>query len=237
MEVFSPHTATSIGRKNREPLLSSPLPLVHKDTASLSLPSILSKAMSALMVYTSAREEVPQLRYTYGDTRKGWYKKPPVLFSRFGKSGVRLPNAYGVNFEVDEGDSFPFGTNIRGITIRIHFPGYPSSTDVEKTLKELAKQGRRSKARSMQVSTKDYRVKAEPVTKRKLAQEVSKRVKWHIEDLMNNSDLFPFDCGVEGKWCLGEGLMKFEYMTITAIENVSSGSWSPVIHVDKFLQD
>jgi len=77
-------------------------------------------------------------------------------------------DALGEKFEgIDGRDDYPFDTN-SGITIRIHvgyrfidsdsvlssclqFPGYPSSTDVEKTLKQWAEMGKRSKARSMRV--------------------------------------------------------------------------------------
>ena len=44
--------------------------------------------------------------------------------------------------------------------------------------------------------------------------------------------LFPFDDRVDAKWRLGQGKMKFEYMVITRLEQVSAGSWSPVIHVE-----
>jgi len=99
-----------------------------------------------------------------------------------------------------------------------------------------------------QLSTKNYRVPPDPVTKSKLAQEVSKRIQWHITDLRANSDvrgysppshkftdvrqLFPFDDRVDEKWRLGQGKMKFEHMVITELDNVSSGSWSPVIWIE-----
>ena len=40
-----------------------------------------------------------------------------------------------------------------------------------------------------QLSTKNYKAQAEPVTKSKLVQEVAKRIEWHIEDLERNSDV------------------------------------------------
>jgi len=86
------------------------------------------------------------------------------------------------------------------------------------------------------------------VTRSKLALEVSKRIQWHIADLEANSDvgfqpspshkfidvgqLFSFDRQVDEKWRLGQGKMKFEHMVITSLENVSSGSWSPVIYIE-----
>ncbi|KAF9785711.1 hypothetical protein BJ322DRAFT_1107611 [Thelephora terrestris] len=198
-------------------------------------------AFSDGRVYTWATEEVPQKPYNCGNTQNSWEKHLPILFSTRLSPGVRLLDAFRGNFEgIDDRDTFPLGTDTRGMSIRIHLLGYPSSTDVEKELKKLADRGgkdkvKKSKARSMQVSTKNYKAEAEPVTKSKLAQEVAKRVLWHIEDLKNNSDLFPFDDRVGGKWRLGEGFMRFENMTITALEKVSKGSWSPVIHIDKIL--
>ena len=40
-----------------------------------------------------------------------------------------------------------------------------------------------------QLSTKNYKVQAESVTKSKLVQEVAKRIEWHITDLETNSDV------------------------------------------------
>ena len=40
-----------------------------------------------------------------------------------------------------------------------------------------------------QVATKNYKAKPEPVSRSKLAQEVSKRIQWHMSDLENNSDV------------------------------------------------
>ncbi|KAF9785721.1 hypothetical protein BJ322DRAFT_1107618 [Thelephora terrestris] len=203
------------------------------------LPSILPRVKPGSMVYPCL-EKIPQPPYDCGKTQNNWEKSSPVLFSKWGYPGVRLLDAFRGKFEgIDDRDSFPLGANFSGISIRIHLPGYPSSTYVGEHLKWLASRGGKdkvnSRARSMQVSTKNYKAKAEPVAKSKLAQEVAKRVLWHIEDLMNNSDLFPFDDRVEGKWRLGEGFMRFENMTITALEHVTKGSWSPVIHIDKVL--
>jgi len=91
----------------------------------------------------------------------------------------------------------------------LQFLGYKSSTEVEKELKRSVEGRKGTKARSMQVceggwgleeidswltnvrqlSTKNYKVPPEPVTKSKLIQEVSKRIKWHITDLETNSSV------------------------------------------------
>ena len=42
---------------------------------------------------------------------------------------------------------------------------------------------------SGQLATKNYKTKRDPVSKSKLVQEVSKRIRWHISDLENNSDV------------------------------------------------
>ena len=86
------------------------------------------------------------------------------------------------------------------------------------------------------------------MTKERLVREVSKRIQWYIDDLLKHHDvscrslcshrfpdprqLFPFDERVGEKWRLGQGL-KFEHMEITSLDNVSNGSWSPVIRVDR----
>lgn len=99
-----------------------------------------------------------------------------------------------------------------------------------------------------QLATKNYKATPEPVTKSKLVQEVSKRIKWHISDLEANSSvswqsplpywfadaeqIFSFDDRVDQKWRLGQGLMQFDRMMITGLVNVSAGSWSPIIWVE-----
>jgi hypothetical protein len=125
-------------------------------------------------VYTWATEEVPQKLYNCGNTQNSWEKHLPILFSSRLSPGVRLLDAFRGNFEgIDDRDTFPLGTDTRGMSIRIHVGslhdrplrpthfcfkllGYPSSTDVEKELKKLADRGgkdkvKKSKARSMQV--------------------------------------------------------------------------------------
>ena len=117
---------------------------------------------------------MPQLPYRCGNTQKAWEMRSPILFSKWGNLGVRVAEVYSGDFAgIDERDSFPFQGNFRGISIRIHvgsqeccplepahhchkLPGYPSSTEVERRLKELAGtvrkvKGEKSRARSMQV--------------------------------------------------------------------------------------
>lgn len=92
-----------------------------------------------------------------------------IFFSRGGSPGVRLVDAMNQMFDgLDDRGDQPLGANCSGITIRIHvsprligslapnnfsleFPGYPSSTEVERKLKELVRNGTSQKARSMQV--------------------------------------------------------------------------------------
>jgi len=157
-----------------------------------------------------------------------------------GCPGVKLVDALERRFEgIDNRDDFPFGEDcdFNGITIRIHFPGYPSSTEVEKKLNELVKDpdgDRKTKAKSMQLSTKNYKKPRGPATRSKLVQEISKRIYWHIGDLLANADLFPFDDGVGEMWRLdSEQGIKLEYMTITGLDNVSGGSWSPILWIDR----
>ena len=116
-----------------------------------------------------SRAVVPHPPHRHPYTQRNWDRKRPILFSTWGHPGVKLSDALDGKFEgIDGRDCEPFNTNYSGITVRIHvgyrfidsgsvlsscvqFPGYPSSTDVEKTLKQWAEKGKRSKARSMRV--------------------------------------------------------------------------------------
>jgi hypothetical protein len=111
------------------------------------------------------RVVVPQPKYECGNTEKDWVPKPPILFFVLGCLGAKLSNARdGIFWGFYGGGKPPFDEAPRGITLRIHvgsyehrasgnnsrffqFPGYRSSTEVEKILKHSG----RSKARSMQV--------------------------------------------------------------------------------------
>jgi bacteriocin-like protein len=59
-----------------------------------------------------------------------------------------------------------------------------------------------------------------------------------LDGSIDPGQLFPFNGAVEEKveekWRLGQGVMKFKYMSITELKNVSGGSWSPVIYVSKY---
>ncbi|KAF9649069.1 hypothetical protein BDM02DRAFT_3114398 [Thelephora ganbajun] len=182
-----------------------------------------------------SRVMVPQHPYKCGTAQKNWDRKPPVCFLTRRSPGVRLFDALRENFEeMDDKDHFPFDACCTAITIRVHFRGYTSSTDVEKILKEQGEIDGRATARSMQLSTKDHgrKVPTGQVTKSKLVKEVSKRIWWYISDLEKNGDLFPFDDQVDEQWRLGQGRMKVEHMVITELVHVSSGSWSPIIYVE-----
>lgn len=107
---------------------------------------------------------VPQLPYPCGNTQD-WVPKPPVLFFMRDRLGVKLLDTRDGIFDgLNDRDKAPFDAACHGITIRIHvglydnrvsdnnsyfsqFPGYPSSTDVERTLKHSGG----GKARTMQV--------------------------------------------------------------------------------------
>jgi hypothetical protein len=108
---------------------------------------------------------IPQPPYECGNTQKVRVRGPPILFFTRDNLGVKLLDAQeGMLEDVNDRDQPPFDADCRGITIRIHvgpydhrvsdnsspyfqFPGYPSSTEVEKALKRSG----RAKARSMQV--------------------------------------------------------------------------------------
>ncbi|KAF9649061.1 hypothetical protein BDM02DRAFT_1982172 [Thelephora ganbajun] len=185
--------------------------------------------------WEDSRVMVPQHPYRCGTAQKNWDRKPSICFLTQRNPGVRLIDALRGNFEeMDDKDHFPFETCCTAITIRIHFPGYTSNTDVEKILKEQGEIDGRATARSMQLSIRGYKRKVPTgqMTKSELAKEVSKRIWWHISDLEKNGDLFPFDDRVDGQWRLGQGRMKVDHMVITELANVSSGSWSPVIYVE-----
>jgi hypothetical protein len=120
-----------------------------------------------------SQEAVPQPPYTCGNTQKDWEAKPPIYFFTKDRPGVKLLNARDGMFEgVNDRDQPPFDAVCRGITIRIHvgsyghwvcdnnspcfqFPGYPSSTDVERELKHSGG----TKARSMQVCEGSWKPK------------------------------------------------------------------------------
>ena len=82
------------------------------------------------------------------------------------------------------------------------------------------------------------------MTKSKLLQEACKRIDWHIKDLLQYDDvshylahcshrstdvrgLFKSDKSVGRQLCLEEGAR--EHITILGLENVSKGSWSPIM--------
>lgn len=74
--------------------------------------SLLSQEYSQVMV--------PQPPYVCGNTQKDWDQKPPILFFKWGRLGMKLSDAMKKEFKgMDDRDKFPFEDK-RGITIRIH---------------------------------------------------------------------------------------------------------------------
>lgn len=134
---------------------------------------------------------------------------------------------------VGDKDDFPFDVQCSTITIKMRFPGYASSTAVEKRLKAQKECEGRGTARSMQISTKNSdEVSPGSITKRELVRAVSKCIRRYIRTLEENVDLFPFDGGVSECWRLGKGKMRLKYMVITRLDNVCPGCWSPVVYID-----
>jgi len=86
------------------------------------------------------------------------------------------------------------------------------------------------------------------MSKSELIQVISRNILLHIADLKANphvscqspltrrladiGQLFPFDDRVGEQWRLGQGLMNFEYMMITQLNNISPDTWSPEICVE-----
>ncbi|KAF9649058.1 hypothetical protein BDM02DRAFT_1981895 [Thelephora ganbajun] len=193
------------------------------------LESIALNGPDFALWWEDSRVAVPQHPYRCGTTQKNWGRKPSIYFLTRHSPGVRLFDALHGNLEMDDKDDFPFDACCTAITIRIHFTGYASSTNVEKILKGQGGSNGRETARSMRLSTK---VLTGQITKGKLVKEVSKCVWWHISDLEKNGDLFPFDDRVDERWRLGQGRMKVEHMVITGLVNASYGSWSPIIYIE-----
>jgi len=73
-----------------------------------------------LLSQEDSRVEVPQPPYICGNAQKKWDLKPPILFSKLGRPGVKLSDAERKDFKgMDDRDESPFDEK-RGITIRIH---------------------------------------------------------------------------------------------------------------------
>jgi len=75
---------------------------------------------SPLLSQEDSRMEVPQLPYRCGNVHGEWDPKPPVLFFKLRRLGVKLSDVARKEFKgMDDRDESPFD-EVRGITIRIH---------------------------------------------------------------------------------------------------------------------
>jgi hypothetical protein len=118
-----------------------------------------------LLLQEDSRAVVPQLPFVCGNAQEDWVAKPPIHFFMRDSLGVKSSEAlYGRIEGLNDRDKVPFDAACRGITIRIHvclydnrvsdnnsyfsqLPGYPSSTDVKRTLMHSGG----GKAKTMQV--------------------------------------------------------------------------------------
>lgn len=120
----------------------------------------------------NSRVLLPRLRYQSGAPRRDWVQRPSVLFFVQGRLGIKLPLALEGKTEI-VGMNIPRGFPLAGcsaITIRINvsslgwrvtcdsllaslfqFPGYCSSTEVDKKLTDQCEIDGRKRARSMRV--------------------------------------------------------------------------------------
>lgn len=166
-----------------------------------------------------SRTKIRQHPYKCSASWKRWDQKPTVCFLTRGSPGVRVSDASEGRVEdLDDKDDFPFDMRCNEITIRIHFFGYDSSTDVEEKKRGKSEGCGIPSTRPMRLSTKIRNI---PMTKGKLAEEVSKRIQSYVSCLNNH------------EWCRKQGETTLENMVITGLVNVSSSYWSPIIYIEQ----
>jgi len=83
------------------------------------------------------------------------------------------------------------------------------------------------KSWSRQIKTNDWRKTRRPITRAKLATDISKSLALFVQEMENE----PVDPQNE-KWRFGPGYITIDQITLVALEHVSKGSWQPHFYIN-----
>jgi len=136
--------------------------------------------------------------------------QPPILFDLIGCSqrGVAAKDAVNKRYHNLVGRDDPmFEESGSSVALRFEWPGY--------------------KSWSRQIKTNDWRKTRRPITRAKLATDISKSLSLFIQEMENE----PID-PLNEKWRLGAGHITVDQITLVALEHVSKGSWQPHFYVN-----
>ncbi|KAF9785349.1 hypothetical protein BJ322DRAFT_826202 [Thelephora terrestris] len=139
-------------------------------------------------------QAVHQKKYCCDATQRGWKALPPVDFVVEGNEGIKLTDAMNMLFSNLHGRDDPMfveGDAGPSVSLRIEILGHESGLE---------------KAR--QISTMNHKKERVPIKREKLAHDIAKIIKLHLEKGSQSS-------------------VPFEHMYLVRLHNVSQASWQP----------
>ncbi|KAI0339048.1 hypothetical protein BDW22DRAFT_626402 [Trametopsis cervina] len=147
---------------------------------------------------------IPQ--YPFRTTRT-FERFPMISFSENNYPGIRLDRAFNDDLNgLDHPDSTPALTQTaKKVALRINWPGYPEWHDV--------------------IHAFDHRYDANPVTQRRLAYLVARKIQTCMQDI--SVHFMQSSAAINLQWRVEN--FRLEDLVLLQLVHVSPGSWQPVL--------
>ncbi|KAF9644046.1 hypothetical protein BDM02DRAFT_3122524 [Thelephora ganbajun] len=187
----------------------SPVPELSRRASTSAVPSSTARRSGSQLQLVPHRQYPPPHSKTKGQYVDDATLQPPILFDLIGSTqrGIAVKDAMNKRYHNLVGRDDPmFEESGSSVALRFEWPGY--------------------KSWSRQIKTNDWRKTRRPITRAKLATDVSKSLSLFIQEMENE----PADPHNE-KWGFGPSLITIEQITLVALEHVSKGSWQPHFYV------
>lgn len=188
----------------------SPIPELPRRASTSAVPSSTARRSGSQLQLVPHRPYPPPHSKTKGQYVDDATLQPPILFDLIGGSqrGVAVKDAMNKRYHNLVGRDDPmFEESGSSVALRFEWPGY--------------------KSWSRQIKTNDWRKTRRPITRAKLATDISKSLALFIQEMETE----PVDSQDE-KWRFGPGLITIDQIYLVALEHVSKGSWQPHFYIN-----
>jgi len=187
----------------------SPIPELPRRASTSAVPSTTARRSGSQLQLVPHRPYPPPHSKTKGQYVDDATLQTPILFDLIGNNqrGIAVKDAMNKRYHSLVGRDDPmFEESGSSVALRFEWPGY--------------------KSWSRQIKTNDWRKTRRPITRAKLATDISKSLSLFIQE-MENEPVEPHN----EKWRLGAGHITIDQITLVGLEHVSKGSWQPHFYV------
>lgn len=188
----------------------SPIPELPRRASTSAVPSCTARRPGSQLQLVPHRQYPPPHSKTKGQYVDDATLQSPILFDLIGgtQRGIAVKDAMNKRYHNLVGRDDPmFEESGSSVALRFEWPGY--------------------KSWSRQIKTNDWRKTRRPITRAKLATDISKSLALFMQEMESE----PIDPQNE-KWRFGPGLITVDQISLVALEHVSKGSWQPHFYIN-----